>query len=256
MGRHTDPAVIGSRRATVVTLTVSVLLLAGGIAILRSAGDLRVGPTRPSTPSVTPTTTHSGGVTEPGRTPTTSATTPPTTLPTTTRSAAITTPPAPVSRSPRATVTAAPDPTRTPSASPSPTPAKPAAPPRGGVSQQVVALVNVERARAGCGPVSADPALARAAQRHSSDMAARDYFSHTSPDGTTFADRIRAAGYAGDAIAENIAAGQTTAKAVIASWMGSASHRANLLGCTYRVVGVGYATGGTYGTYWTLTLGG
>jgi hypothetical protein len=96
MGRHTDPAVIGSRRAMVVTLTASALLVAGGIGILRSAGDVRIGPTRPTTPSmtqpVTPSMTPSitpmmtplmtrsgegGAVSEPGRTPTTSPTTPP-----------------------------------------------------------------------------------------------------------------------------------------------------------------------------------
>ncbi|MBC9820901.1 CAP domain-containing protein [Terrabacter sp. MAHUQ-38] len=252
MGRHTDPAVIGSRRAAVLTVTASALLVAGGIAVLRSAGDARIGPTQPATPSMTPSVTLSSDVSEPGRTSTTSPTTPPAT---TTRSAAITTPP--TGPSPRATVTVASGPTGTPSASLAPTaPAKPAPPPRAGVSRQVVALVNVERARAGCGPVASDPALTRAAQRHSDDMAARGYFSHTGPDGTTFADRIRAAGYAGDAIAENIAAGQTTAKAVMKSWMGSADHRADILGCTYRDLGVGYATGGTYGTYWTLALGG
>ena len=251
MGRHTDPAVIGSRRAAVLTLTASALLVAGGIAILRSAGDLRPG--QPAPPSATPSVSQSGEHgSEPGRTPTTSTTT---TTTTTTASAAITALPAPTTTAPRVTVTTAvAGPTRTPSATP--TPAKPAPPARHGVTQQVVALVNVERARAGCGPVAVDAALTRAAQRHSEDMVAGGFFSHTRPDGTTFADRIRATGYAGDAIAENIAAGQTTAKAVIRSWMGSAGHRANLLGCTYRDVGVGSATGDTYGTYWTLTLGG
>jgi uncharacterized protein YkwD len=246
MGRHTDPAAIGSRRAAVLTLTASALLVAGGIAILRSAGDLDIGPSNPPTPSVT-RTSRVDDVSEPGRTPTTSPTTPTAT----TTSAALTI--APTTRVPD-TATAAPRPS-TPVAAPT-TASKPAPPPRSGVSQQVVALVNVERSRAGCGPVSADAALARAAQRHSDDMAARDYFSHTSPDGTTFADRIRAAGYTGGAVAENIAVGQTTAKAVMRSWMSSSGHRANILNCAYRDIGVGYATGGTYGTYWTLTIGG
>jgi uncharacterized protein YkwD len=244
MGRHTDPAAIGSRRAAVLTLTASALLVAGGIAILRAAGDLRIGPSAPPRPSVT-LTSPGTYPSEPGRT----TSTPPATPTATTRSAAITTPP-----TTQVPATAAPRPTR---ASPVPTAAtKPAPPPRNGVSQQIVALVNVERSRAGCGPVSADAALARAAQRHSADMAARDYFSHTSPDGTTFAERIRAAGYSGGTIGENIAAGQTTAKAVMRNWMSSGSHRANILNCAYRDIGVGYATGGSYGTYWTQTFGG
>ena len=49
MGQLTDPEVIGSRRAAIATLTVSSLLVVGGFATLHRAGDLRVGPTHPST---------------------------------------------------------------------------------------------------------------------------------------------------------------------------------------------------------------
>jgi uncharacterized protein YkwD len=124
------------------------------------------------------------------------------------------------------------------------------------VAAQVLTLVNAERARAGCGALATSSALQTAAQGHSADMAANDYFSHTSQDGRTFSDRIRAAGYTGGAIAENIAAGQATASAVMTSWMNSPGHRANILNCAYRYLGVGYAKGGTYGTYWTQDFGG
>ena len=117
-------------------------------------------------------------------------------------------------------------------------------------------LVNAERDKAGCGPVRSNSALQRAAQGHSVDMAAEDYFSHTGTDGRTFADRIRAAGYTGGTIGENIAAGQATASAVMRSWMGSAGHRANILNCRFTSLGVGYARGGSYGTYWTQDFGG
>ena len=117
-------------------------------------------------------------------------------------------------------------------------------------------LVNSERAKAGCRAVRANSALKRAAQGHSADMAAKDYFSHTSKDGRTFADRIRAAGYPGGTIGENIAAGQTTASAVMRSWMGSSGHRANILNCSFTALGVGYARGGSYGYYWTQDFGG
>jgi len=268
MGRHTDPAVLGSRRAAVVTLTASALLVAGGFAILHEAGGLRPGPSTPSVPSVPAVTPGSvDGVNEPGRTPSSASAsgTTPVTAPPSTTSLQL----SPTTRAP-APLVAAPEPTRTSSQPPSSaTPigvaappskpdrtTKPAPPPRAGVAQQVEALVNVERSRAGCGPVSVDAALQRAAQGHSDDMAARDYFSHTSPDGVTFARRIRAAGYDGRAIAENIAAGQTSAKDVMSSWMASPGHRTNILNCAYRDIGVGYATGGSYGTYWTQTFGG
>lgn len=136
---------------------------------------------------------------------------------------------------------------------PAPAPAPPV--PAGG-SSEVVSLVNQERAAAGCGPVSSNGALNTAAQGHSADMATNDYFSHTSPDGRSFADRIRAAGYSGSTIAENIAAGQGSASSVMASWMSSPAHRANILNCSFRHIGVGLARGGSFGTYWTQTFGG
>ena len=126
----------------------------------------------------------------------------------------------------------------------------------GGVADQVLAMVNNERAKAGCRSLKASSALQRAAQGHSADMAAKDYFSHDSRDGRDFADRIRAAGYSGGAIAENIAAGQSTASSVMKGWMNSSGHRANILNCRYTALGVGYAKGGSYGHYWTQDFGG
>jgi uncharacterized protein YkwD len=121
---------------------------------------------------------------------------------------------------------------------------------------QVLVLVNRERAKAGCRAVTANASLQRAAQAHSADMAARNYFSHTSQDGRTFADRIRAAGYGGNRMAENIAAGQATAASVMQAWMSSSGHRANILNCSYTALGVGHATGGSYGHYWVQDFGG
>ena len=71
---------------------------------------------------------------------------------------------------------------------------------------EVVRLVNVARKKAGCAAVHTDARLAAAARLHSEDMARRSYFSHTSLDGRTPWDRIRAQGYAYGS-AENIAAG-------------------------------------------------
>ena len=232
MGRHNDPADRGSRRAVVLTLVASALLVLGGVAVLRSAGDVRLGHagqtgrTGQSTPSATSTIGETGEPDPASATPTSPA------LPT----------------SPAA-----------PTTSPTATPASPVTPshssPHDEVARAVVTIVNAERARAGCAPVTSHAVLTLAAQEHSEDMAARAYFSHTSPDERTFGQRIRAAGWAGGALAENIAAGQADAVAVMKDWMGSAGHRANILNCTYRNIGVGYATGGRYGTYWTQAFG-
>jgi uncharacterized protein YkwD len=115
----------------------------------------------------------------------------------------------------------------------------------------VVYLVNVERASR-CGPLAVDGRLATAAQRHSDDMAAHDYFSHTSLNGDTLADRARAAGFTGGTLGENIAAGQRTPEDVMAAWMASEGHRANILNCDYTVIGVGLNEDGWY---WTQMFG-
>jgi uncharacterized protein YkwD len=119
---------------------------------------------------------------------------------------------------------------------------------------EVVRLVNVERVRAGCAAVHVDARLATAARLHSEDMARQDYFSHTSLDGRSPWDRIRAQGYAYGS-AENIAAGYSTPAAVMTGWMNSAGHKANILNCANRALGVGIGHGGHYGIYWTQDFG-
>ncbi|RAY15460.1 CAP domain-containing protein [Actinomadura craniellae] len=122
-----------------------------------------------------------------------------------------------------------------------------------GPEGQVVRLTNAERAKAGCPALRVDARLTTSARRHSADMKARNYFSHTSPNGTDFAARIRAAGYPSPG-AENIAMGYPTPAAVMKGWMNSPGHRANILNCKLRAIGTGVATGGR-GPYWTQNFG-
>jgi uncharacterized protein YkwD len=149
-----------------------------------------------------------------------------------------------------ATTTTAPPTTEAPptTAAPAPPPAVASAPT---AAEVVVYLVNAERS-SHCGPVAIDDRLATAAQRHSDDMAAHDYFSHTSLNGDTLADRAAAAGFTGGVLGENIAAGQRTPQDVMAAWMASAGHRANILNCDYTVIGVGLNQDGWY---WTQMFG-
>jgi uncharacterized protein YkwD len=123
------------------------------------------------------------------------------------------------------------------------------------VEAEVLRLVNLERAQANCRPLQADEQLALAARRHSADQAANGYFDHTSQDGRTWADRIAATSYQGRPGGENIAAGQPTPAAVMDSWMKSPGHRANILNCSFKDLGVGVARGGSYGIYWTQDFG-
>lgn len=122
------------------------------------------------------------------------------------------------------------------------------------LAAEVVRLVNIERADAGCGPVTASAVLEQVARAHSQDMADQEYFSHTSLDGRSPWDRLEAAGYS-DGSGENIAAGQDTAQDVMTSWMNSDGHRANILNCDSATVGIGIAHGGSYGIYWTQVFG-
>ncbi|WP_216858007.1 CAP domain-containing protein [Actinomadura verrucosospora] len=138
-------------------------------------------------------------------------------------------------------------------------PAKPKAPaaPVGGTAgryaSQVVALVNAERAKHGCRALTVNSRLARAAQAFSSDMRARNFFDHTDPDGKDPGDRITAAGYRWSSYGENIAKGQATPASVMDAWMHSSGHRANILNCGFKEIGVGVVLSG--GPYWTQDFG-
>ncbi|MFD8416803.1 CAP domain-containing protein [Streptomyces sp. NPDC059650] len=117
----------------------------------------------------------------------------------------------------------------------------------------VVTLVNQARARAGCGPVRANPPLAALAAAFSKDMAVRGFFDHTDPDGNTPWDRATNAGISGLG-GENIARGQGDAQAAMNAWMNSPGHKANILNCEFRTLGVGVhvAAGGPW---WTQDFG-
>ncbi|MEN3362140.1 MAG: hypothetical protein V7637_6122 [Mycobacteriales bacterium] len=119
------------------------------------------------------------------------------------------------------------------------------------VTDEVVRLTNLERAKAGCDGLRIDPQLTAAAQGHSTDMADRGYFSHDTPAGKTPWDRAKAAGYA-EPSAENIAMGYRTAADVVTGWMNSPGHRANIVNCASHAVGVGYDP---RGYYWTQLFG-
>ncbi|MEV5529515.1 CAP domain-containing protein [Streptomyces prunicolor] len=122
-------------------------------------------------------------------------------------------------------------------------------------ADRVVESTNAERARAGLRALAVDPLLAAAAQAHSTDMVARAFYSHTSPDGSQPWDRAAAAGARRRTIGENIACGQRTPAEVVEGWMNSPGHRANILKPDFTHIGIGFAGGGQMGTYWTQLFG-
>ncbi|RZU33118.1 CAP domain-containing protein [Blastococcus saxobsidens] len=149
---------------------------------------------------------------------------------------------------------AATTPRETPPAAPAPAPAPAAVvtPAALGDEAEVLSLVNAARADAGCGALVADPGLAAVARAHSADMRDRGFFAHVNLAGQDPFQRAAAAGVT--ARAENIARGQQDAAGVMASWMDSPGHRANILDCDLRSLGVGVADGAG-GPWWTQIFG-
>lgn len=113
------------------------------------------------------------------------------------------------------------------------------------LEESILCLINERRASAGVGPVRLSFRLAQAASRHSNDMVSSGFFSHTSPSGSTFIDRITSSGYTKGArswlVGENLAWGAgslSTPANLVEAWMESPPHRANLLRGRFKEIGL------------------
>lgn len=106
--------------------------------------------------------------------------------------------------------------------------------------QQIVTLVNKERATAGLSPVSALESLNKVAAAKATDMRTNNYFSHTSPTYGSPFDMMATFGVTYRAAGENIAMGQRTPQEVMTAWMNSEGHRANILSANFNYIGVGF----------------
>ena len=127
-----------------------------------------------------------------------------------------------------------------------------------GMVARVLELTNSEREKAGLTPLMLSGELTDAALTYSQVLATSGCFQHTCGPVPNFADRIGQSGYSGwTALGENIAAGYPSAEAVVAGWMSSPGHRANILSPKYTEIGIGLVTGGDgkFGTYWTEEFG-
>ncbi|HSD79313.1 MAG TPA: CAP domain-containing protein [Solirubrobacteraceae bacterium] len=119
------------------------------------------------------------------------------------------------------------------------------------VRRATLCLLNAERARRGLAPLAPRRPLATAARRHARAMVAGRFFDHTSPGGSTMESRVRRCGYlrgaSGWSLGEDIAwgaGGRATPRAIVAAWMRSPPHRANILNPRFRDAGIGVAAGG------------
>ena len=117
---------------------------------------------------------------------------------------------------------------------------------------QLVDLINAERTRRGLSALRVNPVLMQVAEAHSQDMADRNFFDHTNPDGQAPWDRLDEAGYAWWTCGENIGGGYATPQALFTAWMNSTTgHREIMLSPDFTEIGIGYVAGGRYGHYWT-----
>ena len=133
------------------------------------------------------------------------------------------------------------------------------------VRTRVVELANAARSKGRkCGserfpaapPLIASPQLNEAAARHARDMARKDYFEHRGADGSQPKDRVLRAGYQSRLTGENIALGPESAEEVIAGWLASPGHCANIMDSRFQHIGVGLATGRGRGKiYWVQNFG-
>jgi uncharacterized protein YkwD len=123
--------------------------------------------------------------------------------------------------------------------------------------QEVIVRTNAERTKRGMLPLKSNAALTRAAEWLAKDMADRGYFDHTDRQGRDIDKRLPDFGYAEyRAMGENIAAGQRSAEEVVAGWMKSPGHRANILEPKFREIGVGLLIGrGKLRSYWVQDFG-
>jgi uncharacterized protein YkwD len=107
------------------------------------------------------------------------------------------------------------------------------------VEAAIVCLVNEERAKRKRKSLTRQSTLAKVARAHSTDMGKKGYFSHDNQQGKTPRQRVTAAGYKGTYIAENVGFGLDTATAMVATWMNSSQHRANILSKKATQIGLG-----------------
>jgi len=136
-----------------------------------------------------------------------------------------------------------------------------------GTRTATLCVVNAKRRANDLRPLRQAPKLIRAARRHSRDMVRHSYFAHDSRSGASFRARIARTGWMDGrdrwVIGENLAwAGRkrSTPRRIVASWMASPGHRANILKRRFRVIGVGVAdgvpvAGGRSGATYTADFG-
>ena len=118
------------------------------------------------------------------------------------------------------------------------------------MEQQIVALVNDERAAIGLAELKVNDSLAGVAETKAEDLRDQNYFAHQSPTYGSPFDMMKQFSISFSTAGENLAKGQKTPEEVMNDWMESSGHKANILNSAYTEIGVGYVTNNDGTTYW------
>lgn len=118
----------------------------------------------------------------------------------------------------------------------------------------LILLANTSRSKEGLANLTSNDRLTKAAYNKANDMLEHDYFAHTSPDGKTPWDFIKAAGYNYAYAGENLAIGYTNASELHQAWMNSPTHRENILNGNFREIGLAVVSGEYEGSQTTVVV--
>lgn len=119
---------------------------------------------------------------------------------------------------------------------------------------EVVRLTNEKRAASGLAPLTLNQTLSSAAYTKGRDMIDRDYWAHIAPDGTQPWKFFNDFGYRYKYAGENLARDFSSANAAVEAWMGSPTHRENILNPKYKEIGIGVVEGDLAGVDSTVIV--
>jgi uncharacterized protein YkwD len=130
---------------------------------------------------------------------------------------------------------------------------------RAKIAKALLCAINAERAKQGLKKLKASRKLAKIALAHGNDMVGKRFFSHDSPSKGGFVQRVRRARYRGDA-GENLGIGAPTVAMIVRAWLGSPTHKANILHKRWKTLGIGLiaanpTTPKTPGATWVNVFG-
>jgi uncharacterized protein YkwD len=121
-------------------------------------------------------------------------------------------------------------------------------------AQKVLDQTNQERSKLSLTPLKYNSILSQSAVKKAEDMFTNNYWSHTSPSGTTPWDFFKSAGYQYSLAGENLARDFYDTESLIKAWMNSPTHKANIINSKYQEIGIGVVNGTLNGIKTTLVV--